>query len=127
MRTLKSLIEELRHVRGIHESREVSIPYKDFFKGNKNKHGAFAGAAFGTTKEALDWMTKLERLGATNIIIAEIYDEEWRVKEEGGAYADAVKFTVPDAKKDEILKFVKQKKPDELDEVSSGLWRAWWD
>jgi hypothetical protein len=127
MKTTKELIEALRAVARIFESREVSIPYKEFFRGNKNRHGAFAGAAFDSTKQALAFMDKLASLGATEIVITNVYDEDWRIKEEGGAYADAVNFKVPDEKKDEILKFVKSKKPNELDEVSSGVWRAWWD
>lgn len=124
MRTLKRLIEDLRTVRGVTEGREVSIPYKDFFKGNKNRHPF---VWFNNAKDALTFMGKLEKLGATDIVITNVYDEEWRIKEEGGAYADAVNFKVPEGKKDEILKFVKSEKPDELDEVSPGVWRAWWD
>lgn len=127
MRPMRALVEDLKTATQVCEAREASIPYQKFFKGNKNRGGAFASGAFGSTKEAFNWMSKLEKLGATDIVITNVYDEAWRIKEEGGAYADAVFFDVPEDKKDAVLKFVKSEKPDELDEVRTGTWRVWWD
>lgn len=54
-----------------------------------------AGNRFGDKATALEFIERLYKEGATNVIIDNIFDEEWRIKEDGGPYADTITVYLP--------------------------------
>jgi hypothetical protein len=97
---------------------------------NKNK-SAFASNCFGNTKSAIDFVKKLYKAGAAKVEVDGLFDEDWRIKEEGGPYADVLLVHLPKnkSKRLELVPVVYSFRPDELD----GDWngsdpiRLWWD
>lgn len=61
---------------------------------NKNKH-AFAGNRFADNKETLQFVENLYENGAIEVIVDNIFKERWRIKENGGPYADTLIVLVP--------------------------------
>jgi hypothetical protein len=102
----------------------------EFLTNNKNNY-AFASNNFGETKEAIAFVKKLYAVGATFIEVDNIYDEESRIKSEGGPYADTLLIHLPKSKSKRLalVPVVLDTRPDEL----SGDWnsnkplRLWWD
>ncbi|HMU75957.1 MAG TPA: hypothetical protein PKD69_09325 [Elusimicrobiota bacterium] len=88
---------------------------------------------FGTKKNALSYVKKLEALGAVDVKVADVLDEPWRIKKEKGPYATSLKVTLPDAKaprKRLFTFFAREKKhpraevPEEKGQRNVILW---WD
>ncbi len=67
---------------------------RQWLEANHNTH-SFAGNRFSSTQEALSFINQLYALGAENIFIDNIYSEEWRIQQEGGAYADTLIIELP--------------------------------
>lgn len=101
-----------------------------WLKSNKNGY-AFASNYFGDTKSAIKFVMKLYAAGAAKVEVSNIYDEEWRIKEENGPYADVLLVHLPKnkSKRLAIVPVVYDSRPDEL----SGDWNGsdpiilWWD
>ena len=65
-----------------------------WLKSNKNLD-PLAGNRFKNKAEALEFVEKLYEYGAISVSIAGIFDEEERVKKEGGPYADTLIVQLP--------------------------------
>jgi hypothetical protein len=70
-----------------HEARE-------WLAGNENPY-AFASNRFGGTAAAAAFIDTLYALGADTVYVANVLDEEARIAEEGGPYADALLVLLP--------------------------------
>ncbi len=73
----------------------VRYDAREWLGSNPNPR-AFAGNRFRDNQDALQFVERLYTLGATAIYVTSIYDEEYRIEEEGGPYADALDVTMPD-------------------------------
>lgn len=62
---------------------------------NNKSESAFAGNRFGTTQQAVAFVNDLYSYGATHVFVTSILEEEWRIKETGGPYADALIVVLP--------------------------------
>ena len=101
-----------------------------WLKCNKNRY-AFASNYFGDTKEAIKYVKQLYDNGATLVEVDGILDEDWRIKEERGPYADTLMITLPKNKtaRLELVTVVYDSHPDEVDADwnSDKPIRLWWD
>lgn len=102
-----------------------------FFKDNKNEY-CFASNHFDSSEAALKFVKKLYNLGALDVVVSGIYDEDWRIKEEGGPYADTLMITLPKSKNDRlnIQAAIFKERPDEVSNIdwnTSKTVRLWWD
>jgi hypothetical protein len=109
-----------------------------WLKSNENR-SPFASNFFGDKKSILKFVTDLYAAGAKSVEIGNIYDEDWRIKQEGGAYADELLITFPKAlvKKINILGLIMKNHPDEFYDVNKNsdgvIWSKittvglWWD
>jgi hypothetical protein len=61
---------------------------------NKNNH-AFAGNRFQNNTESLQFVEKLYKNGAVEVVVDNIFKERWRIKECGGPYADTLIVKLP--------------------------------
>ena len=70
---------------------------RQWLSTNNNQYSALAGNRFASTAEALAFVGRLYGAGAVKVTIPRdaIYDDERRIREEGGAYADAIVVTLP--------------------------------
>lgn len=91
---------------------------------NRNLH-CFASNRFGHKEKALDFVKQLYRTGAVRVEVTQIYDEAWRIAEEGGPYADTLLVHLPS---DELLAPLTILCLD-ADEffVRGNIARLWWD
>ncbi len=67
---------------------------RTWLKNNKNPH-AFVKNRFKDKKAALEFINKFYQNGAVELIIDHIKKEEWRIKKEGGPYADTLVIELP--------------------------------
>jgi hypothetical protein len=56
---------------------------------------AFAGNRFDSTEEAVAFVEALYQVGAQEVWITGIYDEDWRIEAEGGPHADTLIIRLP--------------------------------
>ncbi len=56
----------------------------------------FAGNRFADAREALVFVNLLYELGAVHVQIDNIHDEDWRIEENGGPYADTLIVELPE-------------------------------
>ena len=68
---------------------------RQWLQTNSNKL-AFAGNRFGETINALNFVEDLYALGARKVEVTNIFNEKWRIRENGGPYADTLIVTLPD-------------------------------
>lgn len=68
----------------------------DWLRNNKN-NSALASNRFGPTRDAIEFVERLYSLGAEKVVIPNhaLMDDEERVQEEGGPYADAITIFLP--------------------------------
>lgn len=66
----------------------------EWLESNPNPY-ALAGNRFYSTEDAIAFVEKLYEAGATEVIVTSIYDEDWRIKAEGGPYADTLIVHLP--------------------------------
>jgi len=90
-------------------------------------------------EEAIDFVQTLYRLGCTKVYVTNIYDEESRIRDNGGPYADTLIAELPQDrhKKREIFAIYRQE--ERLDDFESQFenevdydyeeteLRFWWD
>ena len=62
---------------------------------NSKNPCALSGNRFEDTASALKFVRNQYDCGAKEVLISGIYDEPWRIQEEGGAYADILIVTLP--------------------------------
>jgi hypothetical protein len=67
---------------------------REWLTQNPNPH-AFAGNRFVDSREALIFVNLLYQLDAMNVWIDNIYDEAYRIEEQGGPYADTFIVELP--------------------------------
>ena len=75
-----------------------------WFESNPNEY-AFAGNRFNDSKAAIEFVKKLYKEGAIKVYVMGIRDEDWRIKSEGGPYADTLIITLPQNKKQREVLF----------------------
>ena len=77
---------------------------------NKNET-ALATNRFGGTANAIKAVRRPYAAGATRVEVDVMYDELWRIEEEGGPYADAIDVTFTKEKSKEILQVIRSLRP----------------
>lgn len=96
----------------------------------------FAGNHFFPKAEAAAFVERLYALGARAVYIASIYNEEWRIAQEGGPYADALLVVLPDDPRQrraliEINRAEARRagfeEADAFDAADDGTLFFWWD
>lgn len=108
----------------------------NFIKNNKNKY-CFASNHFDDKNDALKFVNKLYSAGAEEVRVDGILNEQWRIKEEKGAYADTLIIKMP-REKEKIINIMAEiliVRPDEVDDLNHPKtdWnkaeyiRLWWD
>lgn len=97
---------------------------KAWLSNNKNKQ-CFAGNEFESTEKALEFVNEIYSLGAVEIFISQILDEPWRIKEEGGPYADTliIKLPTDSQQRKRIFDFIGSNIQDNGQESIT----LWWD
>ena len=56
---------------------------------------ALAGNRFYSTEDAIAFVEMLYEAGAVEVLVTNIYDEDWRIEAEGGPYADTLILRLP--------------------------------
>jgi hypothetical protein len=103
-----------------------------WLEDNPNEY-ASAGNRFEDSQDAKEFIQNLYDLGATQVFITGIFDEEWRIKEEGGPYADTLIVTLPadSDKREAIIKIYREEYEREYGEEATDLigdtLYFWWD
>jgi hypothetical protein len=106
---------------------------REWLRNNPSRSNApFAGNRF-RKPEAIAFVNTLYDLGATSVHVTNVMSEAWRIKQEGGPYADTLIVTLPaDVKKRTLLFGIAatEAQREHLDiEVDSGQDELtfWWD
>ena len=69
---------------------------RNWLRNNPNTTGSpFATNRFGLREQASAFVDKLYAAGAARVEVTNIYAEDWRLKSEGGPYADTLVVTLP--------------------------------
>lgn len=74
---------------------------RHWLSSNPNRH-AFAGNRFEDTQAALEFVEQLYALGAVSVRVDNIFDEAWRIAENGGPYADTLVVELPNDSRSHI-------------------------
>jgi hypothetical protein len=100
---------------------------------NGSKH-CFAGNRFYDRQEALDFVNRLYDLGALLVMVDNILDEPYRLREQGGPYADTLEvYLPPEAKGRNDLRSVFEHELSELQGLDLDKYQQtdllvfWWD
>ena len=103
---------------------------REWLKKNDNE-SPLATNRFDDSEEALSFVNKLYELGAVRVEVDNILEEDWRIQEEGGPYADTLIVILPkDAeKKKTLIKLQTKEFPAWETQSNSGEEQAvfWWD
>jgi hypothetical protein len=67
---------------------------REWLQGNPNRN-AFAGNHFRGSEAALTFVERLYAAGAVAVFVTNVFDEDWRIMQEGGPYADTVIVDLP--------------------------------
>jgi len=100
---------------------------------NHSKFPALAGNRFQSTLAAIKFVERLYAQGAKQVSIDNVYQEDWRIQEMGGPYADSLIITLPDTKNEriEIFKVVNQEYKKEglgsIADTKQEQLALWWD
>ena len=99
-----------------------------WIRDNKSEY-PFASNEF--SREEAIWMVEsLYEAGATHVAVGEIYDEAWRIQDEGGPYSATLFIYLPPKREGcmRVLEAIKGLRPHEQDVLNSGEHvRIWWD
>lgn len=104
----------------------IGVEAKEYFSKSRNRYG-FASNVFGDITEARKFVETLYEAGAVKVVVTGIYNEPWRIRQEGDIYADTLLVTIRPANQEKIIEIIKSKQPDELDWVGQNTLRLWWD
>lgn len=108
------------------EGSERRVEAKRWLNVNKNEN-LFASNAFDERSLFETLVAKLYELGATKVLVSNIYDEPTRFKSEGGEYADTLFIQADEGTLQSIKNYVDEDfYPDESD-IENGELRLWWD
>lgn len=66
-----------------------------WLQSNPNPY-PFAGNRFENKAEAIEFVKELYNLGCKTVYVTGILDEDWRIRREGGPYADTLLAEVPE-------------------------------
>ena len=105
--------------------RKTKVPWREFLSDNRNET-PFATNHFQTAARARKFFRELEKAGATQVTVSNVMDEPFRLRTEGGAYADTVHFCIR-PKNYDALPVVAREKPDTFGPTDCGCFAAWWD
>ena len=99
---------------------------------SNNNESPFASNHFGYNETIISFVESLYEEGALVVTISNIYDEEERIKNEGGPYADTIYIHFPEdeEKQDRLNLLIAKENPDELDvheDYTGKYLRLWWD
>jgi len=83
---------------------------------NNRNPSALATNHFQTTESAVGAVKRLYAAGATRVEVLVMYDEPWRIEQQGGPYADALDVTFPKERVKEVLAVIKSMEPEVPDE-----------
>jgi hypothetical protein len=103
-----------------------------WLESNPNPY-ALAGNRFYSTKDAIAFVEMLYEVGAMEVLVTSIYDEDWRIKAEGGPYADTLIIRLPhdSEKRNGLFKIVNEEAAREgfSPEIDIGqeTLLLWWD
>jgi hypothetical protein len=92
-----------------------------------------AGNRFETKQEALDFVEQLYSAGAETVYVTSVCSEDWRIREEGGPYADRLIVILPNdpQKRRDIFQINTKEAQNEglVPEVDTGQYELlfWWD
>jgi hypothetical protein len=100
--------------------------------GNRNP-SALASSRFETTAAALRFVDRLVAAGAESVFVTGVSSEPWRVKAQGGPYADALVIVLPEdnARREDLFRLinrevVKAGMPVQYDEGQEDM-LLWWN
>ena len=96
---------------------------RDWVLRNNNPY-CFA-SNYWDKSQFLEFVEQLLTLGAT-VEVGGIYDEPWRIEQEGGEYAETLFVTLPAQANPEIIHLIECHEPDEMDTIDNVI-RVWWD
>jgi len=106
---------------------------REWLSQNASEH-CFAGNRFLDTREALDFANRLYELGAVKVWVDNILDEPYRIRENGGPYADTFIVDLPEdpaarAKLYEVFKYeLEERQGLELERYTEeDALIFWWD
>ena len=122
----KKSIEEIKENIVLRGLSKPTIDAKIWFKENKGPSN-FATNRFKTSLRARLFVESLYKAGVGEIRVGGIHDEEWRINDEGWAYASTLYIKDPSSRAMEILR---NEYPDKLNSVNvegSVIVMAWWD
>ncbi len=74
--------------------KSTLVEAREWLKSNANP-SPFAGNRFYDAQEALEFVNRLYDLGAAVVWVTHIYDEAYRIRENGGPYADTLVVELP--------------------------------
>jgi hypothetical protein len=100
----------------------------------RNQH-AFAGNRFDSNEAAVSFVQNLYQNGAREVIIDNIYQEKWRIRECGGPYADTliILMTEEDLQRKNLIDIFQNEYSQSLAgfegmvDDASGIIILWWD
>lgn len=114
-------------------NKQDNLEAKSWLKNNKNV-SALASNRFGDTSNAYKFVEQLYKLGAIKVIVDNIYDEEDRINEEGGPYADSLIIKLPQNQqaRQELFKVFKQEHEQQgfdetIEDEGQPFMILWWD
>ena len=113
---------------GEHAGNKLGGEAYNWILWNRNKYGGFAGNRFDSRQAACKAVRAIYDAGASMVRVAGIHDEPYRIKEEGGPYADVLVVYVKDPVKERfVIETIKRLEPDEFNRIGKGVFRVWWD
>jgi hypothetical protein len=105
---------------------EIYFDALKWLRTNPNKH-PFASNRFATKAAAIQAVKKIYAAGANAVSVAQIYDEPWRIEEEGGPYAATLIVTVKPQYQEGVKRVILSLAPNEFNRVGPETFRVWWD
>ena len=100
---------------------------RDWLVKNPNKVG-FATNHFDTTADALAFVDRLYAAGAVTVEVGQVFEEEWRIEEEGGPYAATLYIVLPeDEDTRHNVKIAAFKACPDEGNITGNELRVWWD
>lgn len=109
-----------------------ALEARNWLRNNKNE-SALATNRFVDTRTALEFIEKLYSLGAVEILVDNVMDEEQRIKEEGGPYADSliVKLPLEPEKRRVLFRIFSEESEKEgfgpVEDKGENMFTLWWD
>jgi hypothetical protein len=90
----------------------------------------FASNRFGDKEEAINFVKELYRLGCEKVYVTNILDEDWRMREEGGPYADTLIAELADSGYGwKAISKIHEEETEDFERAfdADTKFRFWWD